>query len=513
MKHGNAEYGNVEYGNVEHGNTEYRNAEYEDVKYKGGKHESEKCESGKYESMKYENVKQERKHESVKLESARHESVKHESMKEESQKHENMKKESAKCKSMRCESVKYLIVGNSAAGIGAVEGIRQVDKHGGITIVSREPHHTYSRPLISYLLMGKTTEEKMKYRDDNFYERLGCRVLLGKAVTEVRHDVKQAVLDDKSVIRYDKILIATGSGPFIPPFEGLSSVGDIFTFMSLDDARKLGAALGKNKRALIVGAGLIGIKCAEGILEKVRSVTVVDIAPRVLSSILDEYGAKLIQRHLESKGVKFRLSAGLKSFDGKCAILENGDRLAFDLLVIAAGVRPNTALLSGLAEIDGGIVVNDKSETTARDIYAAGDCTKTLDISSGQKRIMALLPNAYMQGECAGVNMAGGEMSFDKAIPMNAIGFFGKHVITAGTYSGEVYTGIEEDGYKCLFYSDNRLNGYILVGNVERAGIYTSLIRERTPLDSIDFELVCRKPGLMAFAREVRKWKLGGVAS
>jgi NAD(P)H-nitrite reductase large subunit len=124
---------------------------------------------------------------------------------------------------------------------------------------------------------------------------------------------------------------------------------------------------------------------------------------------------------------------------------------------------------------------------------------------------MALLPNAYMQGECAGVNMAGGEKTFDKAIPMNAIGFFGLHVITAGNYSGEEYCETESDRYKRLFYSDNKLNGYIMIGDVEKAGIYTSLIREQTPLDTIDFALVCEKPGLMAFTKEDRRVKLGGT--
>lgn len=124
----------------------------------------------------------------------------------------------------------------------------------------------------------------------------------------------------------------------------------------------------------------------------------------------------------------------------------------------------------------------------------------------------ALLPNAYMQGECAGVNMAGGNMSFDKAIPMNAIGFFGLHIITAGNYFGQIYAKGNEGSYKRLFYSAGKLNGYILIGNVEKAGIYTSLIREQTPLDSIDFALICEKPGLMAFTKEVRNQKLGGLS-
>ena len=407
--------------------------------------------------------------------------------------------------------MRYVIIGNSAAAIGAVEGIRQVDTQGEIILVSSETHHTYSRPLISYLLLGKTDEQRMKYRDDAFYERNNCRLLAGKTVTKIEPDKKQIVLDDGSALDYDKLLVATGSSAFVPPFEGLDTVVDKFTFMNLDDAKQLSATLHKNKKVLIVGAGLIGLKCAEGILDRVQSVTVVDLAPRILSSILDQDGAKMVQAHLESKGIVFRLSAGVKTFAQNRAILDDGGIIEFDSLVLAVGVRPNTALLSGIAEIDKGIVINERSETSAKDIYAAGDCTGTLDVSSGQNRVMALLPNAYLQGECAGVNMAGGDRCFDKAIPMNAIGFFGMHVITAGSYVGEVYAGSAEGSYKRLFYSDGRLNGYILIGDVIKAGIYTSLIRERTPLDSIDFALICEKPGLMAFAKEDRMQKLGGA--
>ncbi|MDR2924096.1 MAG: FAD-dependent oxidoreductase, partial [Treponema sp.] len=207
-----------------------------------------------------------------------------------------------------------------------------------------------------------------------------------------------------------------------------------------------------------------------------------------------------------------------KKFKNNTAVLDGGETVDFDILVLAVGVRPNTAILNGIAKIDRGVVVNEKSETTAQDIYAAGDCTQTLDASSGQSKIMALLPNAYMQGECAGINMAGGADTddgarFSKAIPMNAIGFFGLHIITAGNYAGGVYAENSGGNYKRLFYSDNKLNGYILIGNVEKAGIYTSLIRERTPLDAVDFALVCEKPGLMAFTKEHRMAKLGGAAS
>ena len=403
--------------------------------------------------------------------------------------------------------MKYVIIGNSAAGIGAVEGIRQSDKDGEITLISSEPYHTYSRPLISYLLLGKTTEEKMKYRSNDFYDKNKVRFLHATA-TGVDANEKHVVLEGGECIPFDKLLVATGSSAFVPPFEGLGTVKDKFTFMCLDDAQKLDSALGKAKRVLIVGAGLIGLKCAEGILKKVAHITVIDLAPRILSSILDDEGAGIVQRHIGGKGIEFRPSCGVKSFNCNTAILDNGEKIGFDILVLAVGVRPNTALLNGIAKIERGIVVNENSETSVPGIYAAGDCTQTIDVSSGQSKIMALLPNAYMQGESAGFSMAGTEKSFAKAIPMNAISFFGLHVITAGNYTGDVYFNAVGNNYKRLFYSENRLNGYILIGNVEKAGIYTSLIRERTPLNTIDFALVCEKPGLMAFTKEARAARL-----
>ena len=404
--------------------------------------------------------------------------------------------------------MKYVVIGNSAAGIGAIEGIRQIDADGEITIITDEPHHTYSRPLISYLLLGKVTEEKLKYRNDGFYADNKVR-FINASVTEIDTEGKAAVLSDGGRVAYDKLLVATGSSPFIPMFDGFTTVKEKFTFMSLDDVRKLDGVLERSKSVLIIGAGLIGLKCAEGILKRVSHVTVLDLAPGILSSILDDEGASIVQGHLESKGIEFSLSASIKRFEDGSAVLESGEVIGFDILIIAVGVRPNTELLEGIADIKRGISVNAKSETTAPDIYAAGDCTLTLDISSGQDKIMALLPNAYMQGECAGINMAGGDMSFDKAIPMNAIGFLGLHIITAGSYNGEVYAENNRGCYKKLFYSDNKLNGYILIGEVEKAGIYTSLIRERTPLDSINFGLVCEKPGLMAFTKNDRIAKLG----
>lgn len=401
---------------------------------------------------------------------------------------------------------KYVIIGNSTAAIGCVEGIRSVDADGEIVLVSSEKHHTYSRPLISYLLEGKTDEERMKYRPDSFYADNRVTAKLGVAVTKIDADEKAVTLYDGETIPYEKLLVATGSTPFIPPMQGLETVEKAFTFMSLDDAKALEGALTPESRVLIIGAGLIGLKCAEGIAERVQSITVVDMADRVLPSILDETGSDIVRAHLEKHGMTFYLNDTVASFDGNHAALKSGAELDFDVLVIAVGVRPATSLVKEAGgEVHRGIVADNTGRTTLPDVFAAGDCAESFDISAGMNRVLALLPNAYMQGHTAGVNMAGGTASFENAIPMNAIGFMGLHIITAGTYDGETYTAKDGENYKILFYKDNLLKGYILIGNVARAGIYTALIRSRTPLSSIDFDLICEKPQLMAFTTSARR--------
>jgi NAD(P)H-nitrite reductase large subunit len=336
---------------------------------------------------------------------------------------------------------------------------------------------------------------------------------MNRTVREIKPKQKTVVLDDGAEIPYDKLLVATGSSPFVPPAEGIETVTNSFTFLSLEDAKKLQQALTPDSRVLIVGAGLIGLKCAEGIHKKVGSITVLDLAPRILSSILDEEGAQMVQQHIEKFGVQFLLSCSVKKFDGNRAHLSNGQIVDFDVLVMAVGVRPNVDLVKNIGgKVNRGIITDEFMETSIPDIYAAGDCTESMDISADTNRVLALLPNASMQGECAGINMAGGTKTFCKAIPMNAIGFMGLHMITAGSYIGETYTEMEAGNYKKLFVKDGLLKGYIMIGNVDKAGIYTSLIRDKVPLDTVDFELIRKKPSLMAFSMEHRRVKLGGVA-
>ena len=408
--------------------------------------------------------------------------------------------------------MKYVIIGNGAAATGAVEGIRSVDKTGSITVVSREDHHVYCRPLISYLLEGKTDEKKMLYRPGNFYEENGVDVLYGVSAEKIVPAAKKVTLSDGRALDYDALCVATGSAPFVPEVKGLRNVGRVHTFMTLDDAKALEKDLTPQSRVLIVGAGLIGLKCAEGILERCKSVTVCDLAPRVLSSILDDDCAAIMQHKLEDMGVEFMLDDTVAEFEENSAHMRSGKTVGFDVLVMAVGVRANVSLIKDIGgEVNRGIIVSDKMETSLKDIYAAGDCTESTDITSGVKKVMAIMPLAYMQGRCAGVNMAGGEELLSNALPMNSIGFGGLHCMTAGSYTGECYEEKTSTSIKRLYTEDNLLKGFILIGCNDRAGIYTSLIRNRTPLDTVDFDLLKRSPALAPFGKSYREEKLGGA--
>ena len=405
-----------------------------------------------------------------------------------------------------------VIIGNGVAAAGCIEGIRSIDKDSKITVVSEEKHPVYCRPLISYYLEKKTDPERMNYRGPDFYEKMGCEVIYGKKAVRIDSNSKEVELDDGTKLPYTSICVATGSAPFVPAFQGLDTVQNKFSFMTLDDTFALEKAIDKDSKVLIVGAGLIGLKCAEGLHGRVASITVCDLAERVLSSILDTECAVVVQKHLEANGIQFMLGDTAVRFEKNTAQMKSGKKVDFDVLVLAVGVRANTALVKELGgEVNRGIIVNEHMETSIESIYAAGDCSEGEDISCGQKKVLALLPNAYMQGHTAGVNMAGGDEVFDKAIPMNSIGFFGLHVMTAGTYEGELYEEKTDSTLKRLFTKDGVFKGFILIGKTERAGIYTSLIRERTPLDTIDFDTMKKIATSIAFSPENRRKKFGSV--
>lgn len=407
--------------------------------------------------------------------------------------------------------MRYVIIGGSAAAIGCIEGVRSVDKTGEIILITGETEWNYSRPLISYLLEGKTTRDKMWCRPDSFFTRNGVTVKAGVLATTLDAGDRTVRLSTGERLAYDRLLAATGSRPFVPPIPGLETVERTFCFQTLSDASALAEALRPESRVLILGAGLTGVKCAEGIRGLCAQIAIADLAPRVLPAVLDDTAAAMVQARMEEKGVRFYLNDSAAAFRGNTARLQSGTELEFDVLVTAVGVRPNTQLVADAGgAVDRGILVDGRCTTTLPDVYAAGDCAQGYDAVSGEKRMLPLWPNAMLQGETAGINMAGGRADYTQGIALNASGVFGLHMITAGSYEGESFTVQRDGSYKRLVTADGVLKGVIMVGDVSRAGIYTDLIRKKKPLSEIDFDLIRESPQLMAFSQKDRRVQLGG---
>jgi NAD(P)H-nitrite reductase large subunit len=411
--------------------------------------------------------------------------------------------------------MKYVIIGNSAAAVGCIEGIRKNDQSGEILLISDEKHATYSRPLISYWLKGKVVDKNMYYRPEDFYEKNGVKTMLGVKVTGLDAKKKTLTLSDGSKVDYENLLVGTGSRPFVPPIEGVNECKNAVTFLNWDSAIQLKSMINENSRVIVLGAGLIGLKVAEGLAGHVGTLTVVEMASHLMPSVLDDKGAAILEKHITKCGVNFIFGDSAAKAGTNELTLSSGKKLPFDVLVVAAGVRPNVELVKEAGgKVGRGIVTDDEMRTTLDGVYAAGDCVEAVDTVTGDRHIMALLPNAYMQGEAAGINMAGGKADTPKVMPMNAIGFFGLPLVSAGSYDGEEFVEEGEESYKKLVFRDNKLLGYILISDVDRAGIYTALIREKIDLKGVDIALLKKQPQLMLFGKSDRKRILagGGIA-
>ncbi|HLA47896.1 MAG: pyridine nucleotide-disulfide oxidoreductase [Nitrospinae bacterium RIFCSPLOWO2_12_39_16] len=417
--------------------------------------------------------------------------------------------------------MKYLIIGNSAAAVGAVEAIRRNDKGNPITIISDEPHHVYSRPLISYLLAGHTKEDKMYYRDENFYKENNVETVFNKRVTGVDTKKKQVILEDKKKIDYDKLLIATGGTPFVPPIKGKDRK-NVYTFTKWSDAEEIIKISKKVQKVVVIGAGMIGLKAIEGLNAIGIDVTVVELAPEVLSRALDKDASRIVQRKMEEAGVEVITNNEVVEITGKGnvatgVVLRDKKKIKCDLVIVAIGVIPNTGFIkeSGI-KINRGIVVDERMETNIKGVYAAGDVVEALNMLTNEKMPIPIWPLAYRQGSIAGDNMSGGTLVYKGGFPMNSIEFPGAPTISLGIIDprGEGYESLikndaKNGNYKRIIIKNERLVGAILVGDdVDRAGILTGLIKEQKPVTAFKDKLLDRNFGFVHMPREHRREKL-----
>jgi NAD(P)H-nitrite reductase large subunit len=420
-------------------------------------------------------------------------------------------------------SYDYLLVGNSTAAIAAVESIRRHDQTGTLAVVSGEDCAAYCAPLISYLLAGKITADQMPYRPADFYEKLRVTTHLGRTVTEVRPQEHQVVLDDGSLLGYGKLLLACGGTPILSNLPG-ADLGGVFTFTRYADVDRVQSWVQERHAldAVVIGGGMIGVKAAEALEHLGLRTSIVELLDRVLAQALDERGSALAQRALEQAGLRVLTGRGAAALEGQegrvtGVRLDNGDLLPAQIVIMAIGVRPNVRLGAAAGvSVNRGVLVDDHLRTTLPDVYAAGDVTEGYDVLLGESRPVAIWPSAFLQGQVAGANMAGADESFDGSVAMNSIQVCGLPTISVGltdpAQADEIleYNSPDSHAYRRLFLRGDRIIGAVFVGDIDRAGIITGLIREGIDVSEFKQKLIGRDLGLLSLPKEYRKHKVMG---
>ena len=418
--------------------------------------------------------------------------------------------------------IKYLIIGNSAGGIGAAEAIREVDKAGAITIVSDEPYPTYSRPLISEYLAHPYPVEKMVYRQSDFYEKNKIKTLLGEKVIQVNPDKHTVKLENGTTLAWQKLLLATGGTPIFPEMEGNRLKG-VFTFNKLDDARAIDGFLNQYRnrvRAVVIGGGLIGVSVTEALLRRGVEVTVVEMKDWVLNTILDEEAADFEAQALVHAGTNIitgHTAEKINSYlpgEVSGVTLDDGRVLSCQMAIIAIGVQSRLEVVaeSGI-KINRGIVVDRRMATSAPDIYACGDVAEAFDFVYGVNRLTPVWPNAYEGGRVAGLNMAGKPAKYQGGTAMNALKYFGVYIASAGlvTPPDDSYQTLinRYDGiYRKVIIKKGKLAGLVFAGDIEKSGIVYNLMKDGVDVSSFKEALVADDFGLASLPESIWKDRL-----
>ena len=412
-----------------------------------------------------------------------------------------------------------VIIGNSVAALGCVRGIREVDDNRSITLLAMEPHHTYSKPLITYLLGGVVDEGRMPIRPVDYYEKNGVCALFGTEATGLDTKSREVVTADGRRLPFDQLLIATGGKPIVPGnVSGVEAQG-VFTFTTLDDARNIKAYIEANnvRKAVVVGGGLIGLKSVEALTALKIDTTLVELADRILSVTFDDKASAMARASLERAGVTVLCGTTVTQVghrNGKVAsvILRDGASVDASMIIFAIGVSPNLDVVRDTPiEVDRGILVDDRMQTNVPGVYAAGDVAQARDLLTGERRLIPILPTASRQGIVAGRNMAGEAREYDGGLAMNAVDICGLPTISVGRTNPssddcEVLIGNGgDDSYKKIVICDNRIVGAIFIGQIDRAGIITGLIKNRVDVSGFKDLLLMRDFGLISLPAEYRK--------
>jgi len=416
---------------------------------------------------------------------------------------------------------KYVIVGGSVGGIGAVEAIREVDPVGELTVISEEPFPQYSRPMISEYVSREATLETMKYRGDQFWKNNNVQALIGRKAVNIDFTQKHVELDRGDKVDFEKLLIATGGRPLVPRMEGGEKDG-VFTFTELSSAKGLESKLEKSKSAVVIGGGLIGVSATEAMMKRGIKVTLVELKDKILNLILDEKASEITEKVVSEAGVTIITGQTVQhivgSKDNESAvsgvIMTDGTEIPCDLVVVAIGVIPRIELVKGKdVKVNRGIIVDRFMRTNIADVYACGDVAEAYDFLLNRNRLLPLWPLAHLGGRVAGYNMAGKQAEYEGGTIMSALKYFDLPIISVGIMNPEdtddyevlVEHHPEKTAYKKILLKNGVIVGFIFLGDIEKSGIFFHLMKNCVNVGEIKDKLLSEDFGLLTLPQSLRK--------
>jgi NADPH-dependent 2,4-dienoyl-CoA reductase/sulfur reductase-like enzyme len=388
--------------------------------------------------------------------------------------------------------MQHVIIGNGPAGVVAADTLRKADPQASIILLGDEPEPPYGRMAIPYLLEGNIDEAGTHLRRDaDHFTRHDIELRQGR-VTSVDTDASELTLDGGDSLGFDHLLIATGSRPNRPPIPGIDDPR-VQTCWTLADARAIAQLADKDAEVVLLGAGFIGCIVLEALAARGVKLTVVEMADRMVARMLDANAGSMLGTWCEKHGVSVRTGVSVTGVDGSGerldVSLDDGSSLPAQLLILAAGVRPNIDFLDGSGiETDNGILVDECLHTSKPGIFAAGDVAQGRDFSTGHRMVHAIQPVAADQGRCAAMNMAVHPTAYPGGLAMNVLSTLGLVSCSFGAWDGvdggdsTQLLDRERFRYLNLQFAADRLVGATGIGLTEHVGALRGLIQSRQRL-------------------------------
>ncbi|UCH83165.1 MAG: NAD(P)/FAD-dependent oxidoreductase [Candidatus Latescibacterota bacterium] len=410
--------------------------------------------------------------------------------------------------------VRYAIVGAGTAGVTAAEAIREVDPAGELLIINGESYAPYCRPLIIEVLTGERRFDDVHLRGADWYDKRGISLINGDPAVHLDTSDKKVVLSSGRTVMWDKLLIAAGSKPAIPPIDGIDLEGlPAFTLYRQTDVEQLRPHARPGAKALLIGIGLIGLQAMNALREMGVDIVAIDLQSKVLPLILDAKAAKYAKKQIEDHGIEVRLRTGVRLIrraNGNgcpyAAMTRRGEEIPFDFTVLATGMKPDFSLINESAiDRKRGIKVNADMETSVPGVFAAGDVTEFYDVTERRSDVHGHWVNAYRQGRIAGLRMAGETATPYDPVYLNSLNIFGLPIITMGSSrvdrpkNAKVYlTDVPgRPAYTRFVLREGRLVAATFVNDVHRAGVFQYLMREKIDISDVASSLFNRELGGM----------------